>query len=406
MKKIIIFFCFYCIACTKPEPLVNYNAAYFLAEWQRQYATWGYSYDSCCYADIDSSYFVNKYPENGSKEGLRSFSFFSRHSYCGFTGGFVLKHEQKYYMWGNTELFEPLFWRIKPNKSDYNLPRCRTDMSTEIDSNKHFFVFRTWASSIEMREVYLPDGYNGGKLFFNNIFFAETQKEGGQIFDISDYGQFSQLNEFLYDNPEYHGRQNLSKIDTLLFELQDIPRELSEETIPHTHIRVDINSKKIALNNKTSPNDSILQKRGVDFLASSLVYFDGVETVFRNKNDGSGRDEYKDTRTYKGYLQKKDSLNILHDYLQQQKPSFLYYKAAGHSQSLWYNYFLAFYVSYDEYQRPKITKVDLICPRRVYHYLCYPNYICDDMGRRSLFHQICNNKYREISRKQQNVKDE
>lgn len=388
MKKYLYFVFLY--SCIEVAPAKIYSNAYFLKLWQQQYTSWGYQAEDCCYLS-DSNLFADwKNISTKSEINIAAINLSSKYAHCGYETPLILRYKHDYFLWGGAEFFEPLFWKRKNQVSSDTLTICRQELQISNNFDTYYFALRRWDEPQEMQNIY---NSQHNMHAFNTYIYAESNNSQGNSFDITHFAQFEQLNDLLAANPKFWNAINLAVIDTFLYALHNNKYAVADgDAIPYTYLQINTNTSRFFELNKSKVDTQKIQKRGLDFVNKNLLYFDGVLTAKANDiTINYLADKYKFPKNYYKnadiYLAPKlkiDSLDALKQYLETNTPSLLYYKANGHAQSPWYNYFIAYHIAYTEKGQPRIEKVSLICPQRIYFYLCYPYKICAGMGDRKL----------------------
>lgn len=275
----------------------------------------------------------------------------------------ILQYNNISYYWSNIDFIDNIFWR-----------------GVKSSFNKNSTAYFKYGIFRHNHKIYYPENCDFDindslqSCYFNWHRYADTENKKGYIFPITHFTQFNEINLFMKNNEYYHTEKSLSKVDSLLFLL---------------HNRVDNNREDITMwlkiSNQTLFKDKnkiidtvLLKKNGVDFNNISIHYFDSIITN-RCVNQYN---EVKDC--YVSFTEKIDTLAILKEYLHNNKPTFLYYKSNANIYSNWYNYFIAYYINYQE-NIPKITKVDIIIPEKIYNYICYPATNCNPFAGDYLF---------------------
>lgn len=285
----------------------------------------------------------------------------------------IYQYQQQKYIWVDIDFFNSTFW----NSSNFTQREDVNILWVFKSVVKNLFIKLPYPCSIDTEKT------EREKCDINSQMYVEAKNKKGQIVDISHYGQFEELNQFLTLNSAYHGEENKSKIDRLIATLQQVQETKQESKMSRLHYAKMPNNTTIfepllydLLPNsiqKNSPDSARLKVRGVDFHKGKLYYL----TNFISRDTF---DKHNILQSYYlGYETKQDDITILNEYLQNDPPTFLYYKYAGSTKMPWYNYFIAYHIIYID-KIPKVTKIAIICPIRVYRYWCYPSGYCDDVN--------------------------
>lgn len=383
MKKLILFLCafsYFFIFCNPQNATfvknnLNIDTTDLSQNWIKQISIMYDTISKCCFCikkpaevpDIIKKQLSIEFNEINFKSfqnfDISTVNFsFNEYPHCrNIYPMHILQYNNKSYYWVNIDFVDNFFWRWVKYAND--------------DSNKYFKynVFRYNQKIYYQNNCEWDIDDSLQSCYFNWHRYVSSKNEKGYIFSATHFAQFDELNTFLKNNSYYHTNNSLLKIDSLLFILHN---RINNTDNVSMWLKL---SKKTLFKNINKEIDTILlKKNGVDFNNVSIHYFDGVITnKCLNKFN-----ELVDC--YVGFKQKIDTLAILKDYLTNNNPTFLYYKNTGNIYSTWHNYFVAYYIDYQN-NIPKITKVDIITPKIFYNYICYPAPNCNAFAGDHLF---------------------
>lgn len=359
-----------CISPQKKEnrPPMTITDLWISDAWQKQRLSWGYLDKKAAVWADSNNVIANHIPLNFASKFERTnfnLSFFTfaywLKSYRQPLAITILAQQKQYYFWANIDAIDVFFWQHTANIAD----------------KKQNILFDLHCSYIDIANIKWPnqpnidDEYSTNTCFNRQTYIAAIN-DSGYIFDITKFEQFRQIDTLLLENEYFHGYKNVVKIDSLLQFLHN----KSTDTKIDYWITLPINLKNEA--------DSIrLKVRGCDITNKGIVYLNGIDTIPIADKIGSVSAEYL------GFNKSIDDLSILKKYLSENEPTFLYYKQNASEGSVWYNYFLAYYINFNSQGIANIQKVELIMPKRVYWYHCYPAGFCDAYS--NAFFSVLNN---------------
>lgn len=286
----------------------------------------------------------------------------------------TIAFEDKHYLWANIDAGDRFFW-------EYTNGAAKD--SSQILFDYKYFSWDIWKTIMPIQVGKSIDS-NFNRQFdveyhisLNSQFYLEARNKKGYIFTLSVAGQISELNRFLQDNTAFHKVENKYKIDSFLMLLQEACGKNMFEKFPFGGFSPFSSFSAFADTPKKEVDTLKLKIKGFDYVNQTVYYFDSIVSV---PYTPLKEVEFYYNRIYSHYVYNIDSLLIMREYLSANSPTFLYYKERANKDLPWHNYFLAYYLDYADDGRPTISKVDIIIPKRMYYYVCYPSGWCDDIG--------------------------
>jgi len=207
---------------------------------------------------------------------IASFNFYNKYQQVypilAFGSFKIYQYQQQKYIWVDIDFFNSTFW----NNSNF----------TQREDANIFWVFKSIVKNLFIKLPYPcpieTEKSEREKCDINSQMYVEAKNKKGQIIDISHYGQFEELNQFLKLNSAYHGEENKFKIDRLIATLQEAQQTKRESKMSQLHYAKIPNNSAIfepllydllpSSMQKNSPDSARLKVRGVDFHKGKLYY--------------------------------------------------------------------------------------------------------------------------------------